>query len=353
MSIQAINEQVRLFEEQYEELDQPRYKRQISLLDLDQYDKILVQSSGGKDSGAMVLFLLKMGVPKDRIELWHQCVDGGPGDDPFFDWPVTEAYAKALAEALGIRIEYMWRQGGIKGELLRTNARTKDVEYVRAGSKIHLPTVAGGYSTRRKWPAKAADLKTRWCTGVTKIDVFRRVLCNEPGFKEGKYLVLTGERREESSARFRYLDMEMDHGNTKTRLVHRWRSVIDWPEEKIWEIFAEYKVQPHPAYYLGFSRVSCMTCVFSGPDHWATIREIDPERFRILVELEKELNHTIDHKLTLKHMADRGRSFVGTYPEAANWIAKALTNNFRPKDIFTDRWALPAGAFGGPEGGPT
>ena len=47
MSIQAINEQLRLFEEQFEELDQPTHKKSIKLLDLDQYDKILVQSSGG------------------------------------------------------------------------------------------------------------------------------------------------------------------------------------------------------------------------------------------------------------------------------------------------------------------
>lgn len=186
MSVHAVNKQLTLFEGTYEELDQPRPKRWVKLLDLNQYDKILVQSSGGKDSGAMVIMLLKMGVPKEKIELWHQCVDGGPDDNPFFDWPVTEAYTKALAKALGIRIEFMWRRGGIKGELLRENARTRDVEYVRAGSKAHLPTVAGKYSTRKKWPAKSANLLTRWCSGVVKIDVFRRVLCNEPEFKQGK-----------------------------------------------------------------------------------------------------------------------------------------------------------------------
>ena len=128
--------------------------------------------------------------------------------------------------------------------------------------------------------------------------------------------------------------------------------MIDWSEEKIWEIFEEFKVQPHPAYYLGFSRVSCMTCIFSGPDHWATIRDIAPDRFRMLVELEKELGHKVDAKLTLEQMADGGKSFVDTYPEAANWIAKALVNEFKPEDILTDKWVLPDGAFGGLGGGP-
>ena len=351
MAINAVNRQLTLFEDFYEELDQPTSKRKAKLLDLDRYDKILVQTSGGKDSGAMVLTLLKIGVPKDKIELWHQSVDGGPEDNPFFDWPVTEAYTKAFAKALGIRLEFMWRRGGIKGELLRENARTGDVEYVRAGAKEHLPTVAGGYSTRKRWPAKSASLLTRWCSGVVKIDVFRRVLCNDKEFKQGNYLVLTGERREESTARSRYLEAELDHGNTKSRLVHRWRPVIDWPEKHIWEIFEEYGVQPHPAYYLGFSRVSCMTCIFSGPDHWATIRDIDPERFRVFAEMEQELGHKVDAKLTLRQMADKGRSFVDTYQEVADWIAKAMVSEFEPEDIITKNWILPAGAYGGPKGG--
>ena len=269
------------------------------------------------------------------------------------DWPVTESYVTAFARALGIRLEFMWRKGGIHGELFRENERTKDVEYVRAGELKLLPTVAGNLSTRRKWPAKDASLMTRWCTSVVKIDVFRRVLRNEPEFKEGTYLVLSGERREESPARSRYLEAELDTGNTKMRTVHRWRSVIDWPEEKIWEIFAEFGVQPRPAYYLGFSRVSCMTCIFSGPDHWATIRGIDRERFREFAELEKELGHKVDAKLTLEQTAAKGRSFLDRYPEAAEWAAKALTDRFNERDIFTRNWVLPVGAFGGPGGGPS
>lgn len=95
-----------------------------------------------------------------------------------------------------------------------------------------------------------------------------------------------------------------------------------------------------------------MTCIFSGPDHWATIRDIDPERFRMLVELEKELGHKVDAQMTLEQMANRGRSFLDQYPESAIWISKALLNDFTPEDIFTDNWFLPAGAFGGPGGGP-
>ncbi|MBT4947243.1 MAG: hypothetical protein HON27_13890 [Candidatus Marinimicrobia bacterium] len=53
------------------------------------YDKIIVMFSGGKDSTACVLKLFNLGVPKEKIELWHHDIDGK--GDQFMDWPVTPA----------------------------------------------------------------------------------------------------------------------------------------------------------------------------------------------------------------------------------------------------------------------
>lgn len=46
-------------------------------IDLSVYDRIVLSFSGGKDSIAMLLQLLDLGVERDRIELWHHDVDGG------------------------------------------------------------------------------------------------------------------------------------------------------------------------------------------------------------------------------------------------------------------------------------
>ncbi|GEP97674.1 hypothetical protein CCY01nite_39340 [Chitinophaga cymbidii] len=44
--------------------------------DIHGYDYYLIMFSGGKDSTACLLHLLDLGIPKHRIELWHQLMDG-------------------------------------------------------------------------------------------------------------------------------------------------------------------------------------------------------------------------------------------------------------------------------------
>lgn len=325
----------------------------LELLPFSEYDKILISYSGGKDSLACILYLLEQGVSKDRIELWHQDVDGAPDDLAFIDWPVTENYVRVTGQALGLKVEFQWRQEGFLGELLREDRRTNDVEFTLGDEVIHLPTRGGKCSTRRKFPAKSADLSRRWCSAYLKIDVFRRAVNNHPAFQKGKILVITGERWEESAARSKYLPTELHPCNTQKRIVHWWRSVVEWDEAKIWEIIERHGITPHPAYVLGWNRTSCFGCIFSTPDLWAMMREIAPDRFNLLVEMEHELGFTVDNKCTLTEMADKGKSRVPKAKEASEIVQQALQGTFSLDDFWQDKWELPAGAFRGAEGGPT
>src|SRR5436190_22831419 len=79
------------------------------LLPLDRYDKILVSFSGGKDSLALVLDLLERGVERERIELWHQCVDGEvSADQAFADLPCTVCFVRAAGRSLVVRFLVAW-----------------------------------------------------------------------------------------------------------------------------------------------------------------------------------------------------------------------------------------------------
>src|SRR5262245_30439719 len=90
------------------------------LLPLDQYDRIIISFSGGKDSLACVLCVLyELGASPTKVELWHQLVDGDPDGAGLMDWPVTDAYCRAVAAALGVSYRRQWKQGGIEREMMR------------------------------------------------------------------------------------------------------------------------------------------------------------------------------------------------------------------------------------------
>ncbi len=327
--------------------------KKVSLLHFSEYDHFLVQLSGGKDSLASLFTLLDQGVPASKIELCHQSVDGGENDLDFMDWACTESYCQAVGDLLGIPVSFQWRSGGFHGELMRKDSLTGDVYFQNSDGRIvHLPTKNGKANTRRKFPALAADLRTRWCSAYMKIDVFRRALNNDKRFEGKKILVITGERREESPARSRYNETEAHVCDSRKRLVHSWRPVIDWTEQKIWDAYEKRRFAPHPAYLLGWNRTSCLGCIFSTPDLWAMMRELFPDRFYQLVEKEKELGFTIDPKFTLEEKAKLGSlARLPKDPRIREWVKIALSRNYSASDLIVDRWEIPAGAFRGSAGG--
>jgi len=341
-----------------EDLDVPSYVQRIpdiELLPLEEYDHIIVSMSGGKDSMACLFHLLNVGVPTQKLELWHQCVDGrGEQYREFVDWPVTELYIEAVGKHFGIPTHFQWRDGGFHRELMRSNERTGDVYYTE-GNAVHcLPTKQGKLSTRRKWPAVSPDLRVRWCSPYLKIDVFRRVLNNSIRFLGKNVLVITGERREESANRARYAEKELHSCHSSKRLVHAWRPVINWTEEQVWAEFRERKFHPHPAYLLGFNRCSCFSCIFADPSTFTVMGEIAPKRLDKLIQVEKEIDHTIDPKrVTIEKKVQLGSlSKLPNDPRVQEWVQLALGHTFDTRQLTMKEWIAPFGAFKGGCDGP-
>jgi 3'-phosphoadenosine 5'-phosphosulfate sulfotransferase (PAPS reductase)/FAD synthetase len=258
----------------------------IKLLPLNQYDYIIVSFSGGKDSVACVLHLLELGVPPERIELWHQAVDGRPHHDPrMWDWPCTESYCEAFAAMFGMRLLYQWKEGGYLRELSRRDAPTAPTTFQLLDGREATVGGEGDPGTRLAFPAMAADLTTRWCSAYLKIDVAKKVFTNDPRFAGRSTLIITGERRQESSNRAGYAGAT-DYSSTKSRTVHQWRAVLSWFEQDVWEIMERFRVRPHPAYFLGWSRVSCLPCIFGNPDQWAAVGAVAPGLLNRMAALE-------------------------------------------------------------------
>ncbi len=91
------------------------------LLPLEEYDLIVVLFSGGKDSAAAFWKLIELGVPKEKIELWHHDIDGGHPERTM-DWPVTQEYVRAFSEYTGCKLRMSWRVKAFFGELYRVGA---------------------------------------------------------------------------------------------------------------------------------------------------------------------------------------------------------------------------------------
>ena len=226
-----------------------------TIRDLDWYDYFLVSFSGGKDSIALALCLLKKGVPaKDRIVLMHQHVDGAPGvDSPFMDWPCTESYCRAFSQATGMRLTLpvaarRLSPGDAEAErqdrpgVVRVPGRWHRHGRRRPGQGQHPPPVPpgdGGPEQAVVQPV-AQDRRGGAWPSTTSHGSRASACCSCPA---------SGGRRAPPASR--YAEMEQHRTHTKTRHVDHWRMVIDWNEEQVWDIMREFGVMPHPAYRLG------------------------------------------------------------------------------------------------------
>jgi 3'-phosphoadenosine 5'-phosphosulfate sulfotransferase (PAPS reductase)/FAD synthetase len=313
------------------------------------YDRIIVAFSGGKDSLACMLHLLDVGIPRNRIELWHHRIDGV--ESHLMDWPVTESYCEMVAAAFGIPLFFSWKEGGFEREMLRNDSPTAPIHF-QSLDGLHTTGGLGPNGTRQKFPQVSGNLAIRWCSPYGKIDVAAAALRNDTRFVAKRTLVVTGERAEESAGRAKYAKFEphkADRRNGKSlRHIDHWRPVHSLDEAQVWEIIKKYRVNPHPAYWLGFGRVSCMKCIFGSANQWATVRQLDPSGFAKIESYERDFGLTIHRTQSVTHRADLGIP----YPMVTGrWREIAMQKRYT-EPVFMDRWEYPSGAFG-ESSGPT
>lgn len=319
---------------------------------LETYDYVIVAFSGGKDSTAAILHLLDLGVDSEKIELWHHDVDGRDSSR-LFDWPCTDGYCQAFADAFDLDLYYSWKPGGMEAEMNRENQKSIPTKFQTPTGLAKSGGGKGKSKTVKKFPAVGAITSGRWCSAILKIDVSRIALNNQDRFHNKKILFITGERAQESANRAKYNPIEIHKsdnraGKRNVRHIDHWRPVLYWDEMDVWNIIAKYNINVHPAYHLGINRVSCAWCIFASPDQLATVNKVIPEQGQRIKEYEQEFDHTIRQHQTLQETIDQGEPLPGV-TEAHIEAAKSKEFN---QPIILDEFTMPAGAFGD-SSGPT
>jgi len=304
---------------------------------------MLVAFSGGKDSTAAFLYLLDRGVAPERIELWHHSVDGHGGNgasSSLMDWPSTPAYCRAFAQAFHAPLYFSWRLGGFEREMLRDGTATAPISWENPDGSAGTAGGKGPKGTRLKFPQVSAGLSTRWCSPYLKIDVGAAAIRNQERFLGKKTLFISGERGEESPSRARYKVFEPDRTCSDRRTVHRYRPVHSWKEQEVWDIIRRYRVNLHPAYRIGFPRLSCRACIFGQEDQWASLRQVDPAGFQTIADYEAKFGFTIHRKTAVGDRADAGKPYAGCSDRPLT--AEAMNPNWSgPIILQEDEWVVP------------
>lgn len=321
--------------------------------DLNGYDKYIVSFSGGKDSTVLLLFLLENGVPKDRIELWHQEIDGRGRS--LFDWEVTPDYCRKLGAAFGIPVYFQWKVGGFEREMTRTDSLTAPVCFeMPDGTVGQTGGDRGKASTRNKFPQPSPDLRVRWCSAYLKIDVCAAVLRHQERLQNIRTLVLSGERGEESKQRAGYAVLEPDKADLRNgrnpRHIDRFRPIRDWKEQQIWDLLEKYRVRPHPCYFMGFGRCSCKFCVFGNCHQFASAACVSRRQADDLIRFEKNFGYTMKRGTDLASLISKGVAY-DTITDELRSLATSYEYSAPVLVPENETWQLPAGAFrkcGGP-----
>jgi 3'-phosphoadenosine 5'-phosphosulfate sulfotransferase (PAPS reductase)/FAD synthetase len=230
-------------------------------VDVAAYDIILVNSSAGKDSQAMLDVIAERAAAAgvlDRLVVVH-CDLGR------VEWTGTLELAAEHAAHYGVRFVACRRE---LGDLL------DQVE------QRHESNLAKGYD-RAPWPASNA----RWCTSDQKTAQVLKVMTalvaerREAGH-QGPVRILNclGIRAEESTERAKKSpigdDTEASNGR---RAVTRWLPIFDWTTEQVWDRIRAAGTRHHAAYDLGMSRLSCCFCVLASKPDLLIAAKANPE----------------------------------------------------------------------------
>ena len=255
--------------------------------DLASYDVILVNSSAGKDSQAMldhVVGLAGAAGVLERVVVVH-CDLGR------VEWEGTRELAEEQARHYGVRFEVVSRP---QGDLLT------QVEQ------------------RGMWP----DAARRYCTSDHKRGQVYRLLTKlaaevsaRTGRRQARVLNCLGIRAEESPARAKKVPFQKDaQASNGRRHVDTWLPIFAWSLDDVWKTIRASGVRHHRAYDLGMPRLSCAFCVLASKGALLLAAKHNPELLDADVAVEQKIGHSFMKSLPIAQIRVEARAGVEVGP---------------------------------------
>lgn len=240
------------------------------------YDVILVNSSAGKDSQAMLDHVVELadaaGV-RDRLVVVH-------ADLGRVEWAGTRALAERQACHYGLRFEVV--------------SRDRDLLHQIEHERRKFPDNARRYCTSDHKTSQVVKLLTRLVDEHhPKVD--------RHGRSAGPVRVLNclGMRAQESPRRAKLADFEIDKCSNTKRLVHRWLPIHGWTIGQVWDRIRASGVPHHPAYDLGMPRLSCCFCVLASRSALVLAAKHNAALAAEYVRVEAAIGHTFRKDLSI------------------------------------------------------
>jgi 3'-phosphoadenosine 5'-phosphosulfate sulfotransferase (PAPS reductase)/FAD synthetase len=245
--------------------------------DLTRYHWVVLNSSAGKDSQAMLDVVVEQadraGVPRGRLLVAH-------ADLGRVEWPGTRELAEEQARHYGLQFVAVSRP---QGDLL---------EHIAARGMFPSPAVC-------------------WCTSDHKrgpvMTVFTRLarLTRRQGGGVCRILNCLGMRAEESPARAKRQPFAPNEAASNgRRWVDDWLPLHAWTAAQVWARVKASGVRHHPAYDLGMPRLSCCFCIFSPRSALLLAGKHNPGLLAEYVAVEKQIGHTFRKELPLADIQD-------------------------------------------------
>jgi len=246
--------------------------------------KNIVSISGGKDSTALLLLALERETPNLEVVF----ADTGHEHAQTYD------YVRYLEDTLNVPIRWVRADFRMKiaskREFIVKQWASDGVPQSHIDRALELLVPTGNpFLDLCLWKGRFPSTKARFCTTELKhAPITQKVMA--PALRKNR-MVLSwqGVRRQESLARAKLYDFDLD-GDLPG--IINYRPILRWTVEDVFAFHRRHGIKHNPLYEQGMGRVGCMPCIHARKDELREIGSRFPGEIERVANWERLVSET-------------------------------------------------------------